>query len=461
MGRGMRKLGRRQFLKETSAATAATAAFAAAFQAMQARAADEGVIRPPPKDLEPINFAMVGIGNQGAMLIRQAVQQRGAVCKAVCDMRPSQVADGLKVAGSGARGYADYEEMLAKEKDLQAVILATPLFLHHKMTLAALNAGLHVYCEKMMAFTLDECKDMARAARAAKKVLQFGHHRHYDPNYRTADMLINQEQALGTVTHVRCQWNRNGRANPGSRWSRPITDDDRKISEDLIRKNGYKDLEHLVNWRLYKAYSRGLTAELLSHQVDVVNWFFRTRPIAVMGIGGIDTWKDGREVYDNIQCIFVYPNGLKLQFQAITTNQFDSFYEQFMGTDRTLILTTGGGQLYHEPGNIKPVSWEDQARKARSGQISLILNPLASPSPDLAPRALDGCMGPPVGPKKRRDPFYAYGLAIDSFFNCIRTGTQPACNSQVAMDTAVACIRADEAMEKGTLIQIPASDYEI
>jgi len=453
-----RKLDRRQFLTESAAAAAA---FTAALRAMQARAAEEGVIRPPPDQVEPIKFAMVGIGNQGSMLIQQAVRQPGAVCKAVCDIRPSQVQFGLKVAGKGAKGYDNYEEMLDKEKDLQAVILATPLFLHHSMTLAALQAGLNVYCEKMMAINLEQCREMARAAKAAKKVLQFGHHRHYDPYYRTADMLINQEKALGTVTHVRAQWNRNGRANPASRWSRPITDDDRKISEALIKKYGYKNLEHLVNWRLYKAYSRGLTAELLSHPVDVVNWFFRTRPIGVIGLGGIDTWKDGREVYDNIQVLFVYPNGLKFQFQAITTNQFDGFYEQFMGTDRTLILTTGGGQLYHEPNPEKAVAWEEHARRTRNAQISLVLNPLASPSPDAAPWALDGCMGPPVGPKERKSPFYAYGCAIDSFFDCIRTGAEPACNAQVALNTAAACIRADEAMEKKCYVEIPASDYEI
>lgn len=458
MNRSNRKLGRRQFLTESAAAAAA---FTAAFHAMQAQAAEEKAVKLAGKNVEPINFAMVGIGNQGSMLIDQATKQPGAVLKAVCDIRPGQAEFGLKYAVKGAKAYDNYEEMLEKEKNLQAVILATPLFLHNKMTLAAFNAGLHVYCEKMMAINLEQCKEMARAAKAGKKVLQFGHHRHYDPYYRTADMLINQEQALGTVSHVRSQWNRNGRANPSSRWSRPITDADKRVSEDLIKKNGFKDLEHLINWRLYKAYSRGLTAELLSHQVDVVNWFFRTRPIGVMGLGGIDTWKDGREVYDNIQVIFVYPKGLKFQFQAITTNQFDSFYEQFMGTDRTLVLSTGGGQLYHEPNPEKAVPWEEHARRTRNGQISLVLNPLASPSPDSAPWALDGCMGPPVGPKQRKSPFYAYGCAINSFFDCIRTGAEPACSAQVALNAAVACIRADEAMEKKGYVEIPASDYEL
>ncbi len=454
MGSANRKLGRREFLKESAAATA----FAAALQSfhMQVAEAKAAEAKADDKNVEPVNFAIIGVGTEGYMLLDQALKQPGSVCKAVCDIRPAEREKALKRAGNGAKGYEDYREMLDKEKDLKAVVIATPLFLHCVQTVDAIKAGLHVYCEKMMAMTIDECRQMARAAREAKKVLQFGHHRHYDPNYLTADKLINQEKALGPITHIRAQWNRNGRALPQAKWVRPITDADKKLTAEQLRKYGYDSIEHLVNWRLYKKYSRGLSAELMSHQVDVANWFLRSKPSAVMGVGGIDTWKDQREIFDNILCIFEYPGGQKLQYQSITTNQYDGFYEQFMGTERTLVTSTNGGQLYDEPG-AQPLPWQKQAKKGEKGEVKL--DPNATKVETGGPGA---AKGESVGGKAPADMFAAYGYALNSFFDHIRKNDlNPKCSAQVAFDCAVACIMADEAMEKKTRVEIPASMYEL
>jgi predicted dehydrogenase len=449
-----RKLGRRQFLAES---TAAAAAFTAALHAMQARAAEEtAAAKPAEKNVEPVNFAIVGVGTEGYMLLDQALKQPGSVCKAVCDLRPVQKEKAVKLS-KGANGYDSFDEMLEKEKGIKALIIATPLFLHAQMTIAAIQAGLNVYCEKMMAMTVADCKAMAKAAKDAKKVLQFGHHRHYDPGYLTAEKLINKEKALGTITHIRAQWNRNGKANPLAKWVRPVTDDDKKTNEALLKKWGYKDLAHLINWRLYKAYSRGLTAELMSHQVDVANWFLKSKPTGVMGIGGIDTWKDGREIFDNIQCIYEYPGGQKLQYQSITTNEYDGFTEEFMGTERTLITSTFGGQLYAEPG-ATPLPWEKQAKKGTKGEVKLDPNATAAAAEGKTKHEGAAIPGAKAG---AADPFAPYGYALNSFFDHIRKDDlNPACSAQVALDCAVACIHADTAMEKKGRVEIPASDYE-
>ena len=138
-------LGRRQFLKESSAAAAA---FGAALHAVQAEAAETAAAA---KKVENINFGIVGVGTEGGMLLQRALMQPGSTCTAVCDMRPAQIARGQKIAGGKAKGYDNFDEMLDKQKDMQALIIATPLFLHAPMTIAAIKAGLHVYCEKMMA----------------------------------------------------------------------------------------------------------------------------------------------------------------------------------------------------------------------------------------------------------------------------------------------------------------------
>jgi predicted dehydrogenase len=74
------------------------------------------------------------------------------------------------------------------------------------------------------------------------------------------------------------------------------------------------------NWRKYREFSGGLTAELGSHQIDVADWMFGVRPEMVVGIGGLDYVHDGRDIYDNIQLIFKYLQGQKLMYSSISAN---------------------------------------------------------------------------------------------------------------------------------------------
>ena len=103
-------------------------------------------------------------------------------------------------------------------------------------------------------------------------------------------------------------------------------------------KWGYPDWEHLINWRLYKKYSRGLLAELASHQLNVVNWFFGAEPEHVLGSGGVYRHRDGREVDDHVYATFEYGGGRTAVFSSIESNAFDHYYEAFFGTKGTLVL---------------------------------------------------------------------------------------------------------------------------
>ena len=89
----------------------------------------------------------------------------------------------LQKFGHKANAYIDYREMLAKEKGLDAVLIATPDFWHAEHTVECLKAGLHVYCEKEMSNTLEGARRMVLAARQTKKLLQIGHQRRSNPRY--------------------------------------------------------------------------------------------------------------------------------------------------------------------------------------------------------------------------------------------------------------------------------------
>jgi predicted dehydrogenase len=137
---------------------------------------------------------------------------------------------------------------------------------------------------------------------------------------------------LGQVTHIRGQWHRNTFAKDP--WNKPVPAD--RTEKD-------------VNWRKYREFSGGLTAELGSHQIDVADWMFGSHFEYVIGVGGTDYIKDGRDIFDNIQLIYKYPKGQKLHYSAITTNRHlplfenerNEFGEVIMGTQGTIQITVG------------------------------------------------------------------------------------------------------------------------
>jgi len=153
-----------------------------------------------------------------------------------------------------------------------------------------------------------------------------GLQRRADVLYQISMQMI-RDGALGKVMFVRAQWHRN------NNWRRPVPD---------------PKFERLINWRMYREYSGGLMAELASHQIDIANWAIGAEPISVVGTGGIDYWKDGRETCDNAQVIFEYPGGQKMLWSSILSNAHYDFNEQIMGDLGTIEITLGKGLFFKE-----------------------------------------------------------------------------------------------------------------
>jgi len=420
--------------REVIAGSAAiAAAFGLTYEATaeaQARRAAAG------RDARPVKCAFVGVGSQGMADLKRALSVPGVQFVALCDIYKPNLDRALALT-PGAKGYADYRQVLDR-KDVEAVLIATPLFAHALVAVDALKAGKHVFCEKMMAYSIEDAKRMARAAVASKHVLQIGHQRRSNLIYNHGWELINKAKVCGKVTHVRAQWNRNGS------WRRPVPKDTN---------------DRHWNWRLYKDLSHGLMAELGTHQIHVANWYLGEAPSAVMGAGGINFWKDGRTVFDNVEVIYEYPSGVKLNYTSLTTNQYDGFYEQFMGKDGTLIVSQQtGGQYYREPTAEAEAWMKDPANKEKGarGQMGLALDPEAT-------KKL-GVTGTKVGEKTIKGAVTGkddYLLEMEDFFASIRTGAPIMCDWRDGLRACVAAVRANEAMTKKARIVIPASDYAI
>lgn len=305
----------------------------------------------PPRN--PVRTAVIGTGDEGNVLIG-ALNPEYVQVRAICDIRPSSihrafhgdwatpstatVRPGLmKIYGwkdeSEARRYVKvytggWQEAIA-DPEVEAVIIALPLHLHAPAAVAAMLAGKHVLCEKLMAHNIAQCKLMARAAQQTQRYLSIGHQRHYSLLYDNAVNLI-RWGLLGEVHHIRAQWHRSNK--PGSdTWAPPLPGGEvaaggRKVDRILeqlrefqkaiadpatspgeavvLQKqiaqwlawdadksvlaaaHGYLDdpqvygagrirtaLEELVRWRLWDRTGGGLMAELGSHQLDAASIF--------------------------------------------------------------------------------------------------------------------------------------------------------------------------------------------
>lgn len=387
----------------------------------------------------PVRAAIVGSGGEGRVLLGQCRRQFIDI-KAVCDINPRNRKLGVELltkAGFDKPGeYEDWREMLQKP-DVEAVLIATPLSTHAEITIGCLEAGKHVLCEKMMAWDVESCHRMLEAAEKNRRVLEIGYQRFYNPMYQAAYEHVIRQGLLGDIYHARILWHRNGS------WRR---NDKPPVDNYDPSKWGYPTWEHLLNWRLYRRYSGGLMAELGSHQVAVTNWFFESSPTAVYASGGIHHYKDGREVFDHIYVTYDYPHDRTVTFSSIQSNEFDHYYEQFMGTRGTLILL----------GEAEAFLFTDDDGRSTTLEVSKRTSgPVMDASESRVADAAGSSRTVASGGEEKFDRLAAYQNEILGFCSSVRAGVALRCGPERAVKSATACLLANEAADKETRIELP------
>jgi predicted dehydrogenase len=275
---------------------------------------------------EKARIGLIGTGSRGQYHIHNLLNIPHAEIVALCDNYPPNLKAASELCPS-AKTYTDYKKLL-ESKEIDGVVIATPLNWHAPMVLDSLDAGKHVFCEKAMALTMDECKAVYDAYQKTDKVLYFCMQRMFDEKYIQGIRMIHSG-TIGEVVGARCYWLRN------HDWRRPVP------SPELERK---------INWRLYKESSGGLMTELGSHQLEVSNWATGLVPESVIGMGDIVFWKDGREVYDSVNLVYHYPNGIKITYESLIANKYNGMEDQILGHKGTMNLATGVYYLEEDDG---------------------------------------------------------------------------------------------------------------
>jgi predicted dehydrogenase len=331
------------------------------------------------KNKKPVKAGIIGTGNQGCYAHIGQSNPDYIKFVAFSEIRPSnqERAKALfrKKYGEVPTLYEDYHEML-KQDDIELIVVALPLHLHAEATIAALNAGKHVLCEKLMAKTVKQCKEMVRAADKNKKLLAVGHQRHYSYLYANALSII-EEGLMGDIRFMRAFWHRN-QTNAGAEgakegqfdsWKPPIPEADRKYFEknpEALKKYGFESLEQLIRWRLDNRTGGGLLVELGSHQLDAISIFLgKHHPVAVQGVGKVSFFTDDREVWDHISLVYEYgeeANNTVANYSSICTNAFEGYGEQVMGTQGTMIVSKEQNAYLFKEGTTKDtrINWAEQ-----------------------------------------------------------------------------------------------------
>lgn len=244
---------------------------------------------------------------------------------------------------------------MLKEISLTAVVIATPLDRHFAMAREALGAGCTVFCEKTMCYSIDQARELAGIVENRKAVFQVGLQRRANAIYEQAQAMV-ESGMLGEISAIECQWHRN------NNWRHPVP-----VPRSDSR---WSSLDRRLNWRLYRDSSQGLMSELASHQLDVTNRLLGGPPKRVIGSGGIDHWRDGREVFDNVFCLYEYEVGegagrrtVRVTYSSIQNNAYEGASELVLGTKGTLLLTQSKGLFYRESGVDDP-NWA-----AREGRV--------------------------------------------------------------------------------------------
>ena len=376
---------------------------------------------------EKCRLGVIGPGSRGRFLMSFLVQNPKVDIVALCDIYQPSIDEALKLAPK-AKVYGDYRELL-ENNNIDAILVATPLSSHCKIVMDAFDAGKHVFCEKTIGFTMEECFRMYNKHRSTGKIFFTGQQRLFDPRYIKAMEMIHAG-TFGEINAIRTFWYRNGD------WRRPVPS---------------ANLERQINWRLYKEYSKGLMTELACHQLQIGSWALNKLPEKVMGHGAITYWKDGREVYDNVSCLYVFDDGVKMTFDSVISNQFYGLEEQIMGNLGT--VEPEKGKYYFEsippaPGFLQMINdWENK-----------LFDTLPFAGTSWAPETANENKGELIlGERPKSD---GTSLLLEAFVEAVITRKQPARIAEEGCYASMLCLLGHQALQEEKTLYFP-DEYKI
>jgi predicted dehydrogenase len=378
---------RRQFISQVASGLAGTFA------------APSGVLGANDR----IRLGLVGAGERGVQILREALVCGNTEAASIADVYSRRL-EAARCAFPGARLCRDPRELF-EDPTVDAVLIATPQHLHAAQCAAALEAGKHVYVERVLAFTVEEARRLRDTFQRRPRVVQVGHQICSSGLMEDALRFLASGK-VGKITAIHAHMFRN---TPHGRppWVRPVYSDLTPDSLDWPSFLGSAaprefDARRYANWRLYWDYSGGNLTEGLSQQLAFWYKALNLRiPSAATMTGGVLLWKDGREVPDTMSVSFQHAEEILFTWHSGFGNSQPGVSEEVLGTDGTIIR---GQQIRYVPQKVnQPEAAETQGRA-------------------------------------RTEP----NAHMRNFLESIRSGLEPACPFELGYRVSIACRMALE-----------------
>jgi myo-inositol 2-dehydrogenase / D-chiro-inositol 1-dehydrogenase len=354
---------------------------AAAAAAMQSRAGAQGAN-------EKVRAGFIGVGGRGSTLLRHTLVEPNVEIAAICDLKPDRLDKAASAASrDNPKTFSDYHKLL-EQKDIDAVYIATPCYLHSEMAIAAIQAGKHVYCEKPAGINPESIARLIKVVRGAKTVFQIGQQMRSFPSLGDAIRRVHNGD-FGKVVMVQAV---------------------RTSANDLDHNASSSD------WFFNASLSGDVIVEMSVHNLDVCNWVIDSHPDWAAGVGGTLVWPNdppGRTNMDGYSLTYEYANGVKMS------------YSQLFFHPRTL---PGGGQYVHV--------YTDK------GAVDLLEGTFHSRERGVEPEQFS----------KADDEDTARDAHIQAFYESIRTGKKPPADITIAATAALTAILGREAIYQKKLM---------
>lgn len=299
---------------------------------------------------DPVGLGFIGSGIRGKQLIDEFMAVPGAKGIAVADLYDGCLQRAKEQLGDGIQAGREYRAIL-DNKDVDAVVVATPDHWHEKIVLDALSAGKHVYVEKPMTWSIEEGPRIIAAAKAARKVLQVGSQAKTSALTAKARELI-ANGALGKVNMIRMANHRN--SSEGA-WQYPVPPDASETTIDWPTWLGKAanrpfDPKVVFQWRRFWDFSGGVAADLFVHQFTQMHEIMNVKaPVSAVSAGGTWKWKDGRTVPDVMNSMLEYPEGFLVDVYVNQANGMSPKGIYIYGDEGTLLVEYSRLTLTPEP----------------------------------------------------------------------------------------------------------------
>jgi predicted dehydrogenase len=334
---------RRDFL--AIGAAAAGASLAAERGSPSILGAQAAPARVAPSDR--VRFGIVGVGMQGNSLLAESIRLPGVECAAACDLYDGRHTLAREIARPDLPVTRRYQDLL-NDKEIDAIIVATPDHWHRQIVIDAVGAGKDVYCEKPMSHTPADGVAMVDAAKKSGRIVQIGSQRVSAPVTQKAREML-AKGIIGELTLVE-GWL--GRNEPSGAWQYPPPLDlsPQNLDWDTWQGRAPKrafDPITFARWRAWKEYGTGVAGDLLVHLMSGMMHMLDINkpPTRVSSVGGIRRWKDGRNMPDVHAVVYDY-DGLPVYMRLNLGTAMPETY-RFQGSRG--VLEVAGGTVSFTP----------------------------------------------------------------------------------------------------------------